>query len=447
MFVSSSLGSDDATGTRAAPVRSLAAAISLAEGGPRRIYACAEAFTEAVILPAGIELWGGLDCADDWGYRGASRKTLIAPGGEAVPLRIKGGGGRSRVADVRAEAAHAQVPSGSSVAVMVMAEATAEILRSELVAGNGANGMHGRDGGVGPARAGTPGIDGGDACTADMVPGGAAVLTKCDGLTSVGGQGGQGNNGDGGDGMNGEPVPVPNPLGTGLGGNGQTSSEPCHEGTLGSLGADGLDGEGGRGPGRLTLTGWEGEPGRDGGDGRPGQGGGGGGAARGSTVLCGAGQPRGGAGGGGGGAGGCGGKGGKGGGQGGASIGLLSLGTDVVVRSTTIFTSDGGDGGHGGHYQHGGLGGPGGLGGAVFNAATEGCAGAWGGDGGRGGHGGGGAGGPSIGIAYVLGQPVDQQDVAIQPGRPGRGGFGGNPNIPGSAGDDGVDSEIMTFPR
>jgi len=448
VFVSSSAGKDDGLGTRAQPVQSIKQAISLAQAGAKRVYACAEVFVEPVVLPAGVELWGGLDCEKGWSYLGGDRKTAIAPGPNEIPLRLEAGGGRSVVADVRAEAADATVPSGSSIATMAMPGAAVEILRSELLAGDGARGTSGRDGGSGPAAPGAPGMNGGNACSADVVPGGEAVTTDCGAVASVGGPGGHGNIGFGGGGQNGEPVPVPNSSGDGQGGVGQsTSALACGVGAVGAVGLQGAHGKGGRGAGRLTVTGWEGEPGQDGGDGLPGQGGGGGGASLGSAVACGSGQPRGGAGGGSGGAGGCGGKGGKGGGYGGASIGLLSLGNSVAVRNTTIVSGDGGTGGNGGLYQYGGLGGSGGLGGGNFNMAAPGCSGGPGGVGGSGGNGGGGAGGPSIGIAQVVGQPVTQEAVNIQPGSPGHGGLNANPNVPGSTGEDGIRAETLTFPQ
>ena len=448
VFVSSSAGKDEGPGTRAQPVLTMERAIALAQAGPMRVYACAEAFLEPVVVPAGVEVWGGLDCAKDWNYLGGNSKTVIAPAAGTTPLRFEAGGGTSVVADMRAEAADAAVPSGSSIAAMVMQGAAVEILRSELIAGDGAPGANGRDGGSSPAQTGVAGADGGNACSADVVPGGTSVTRDCGGLTSAGGQGGQGTITAPGDGQPGEPAPVPNPGGFGAGGLGQRSAVAlCTVGVEGDLGAAGMHGDGGRGAGRLSLAGWEGEAGKDGGNGLPGQGGGGGGASLGGAMLCGNNQARGGAGGGSGGAGGCGGRGGKGGGYGGASIGLLNLGTQVAIRMSTIVTSNGGDGGNGGLRQAGGLGGVGGLGGAGSNAVQPGCHGGEGGRGGNGGNGGGGAGGSSIGIAHVFGLPVTQEGVIIQVGLPGRGGLGGNPGIPGSAGEDGLRSGMLPFPQ
>jgi len=447
VFVSESLGTDESPGTRAQPVRSMARAIALAQTGPKRVYACAETFVQPVVLPSGVELWGGLDCSRDWGFLGADKKTILAPGPNMIPLRVEAGSGTSIMADVRADAADATTPSGSSIAVMIMPGAALEILRSQIVAGNGAPGANGRDGGSASAMAGTPGASGGSACSADVVPGGMAVVTRCEGLETIGGKGGTGNITSGGDGQDGQPAPVSNPQGDGLGGVGASSAAQCVDGGDAANGADGEHGKGGTGLGRLTLAGWQGENGQDGGDGRPGQGGGGGGGSQGGALLCGNNQVKGGAGGGSGGGGGCGGKGGKGGGYGGASIGLLSFGGQVAVRMSTITTGHGGTGGNGGSFQVGGAGAPGGLGGASFNMAGAGCDGGDGGQGGDGGYGGGGLGGSSLGIAHLLGQPVAQEGVTIQTGMPGYGGLGGHPDLPGSKGDDGVRGDLLGFPQ
>ncbi|HSO00186.1 MAG TPA: hypothetical protein VLS89_17965, partial [Candidatus Nanopelagicales bacterium] len=338
IFVSSSLGSDDNPGTRAQPVRSMELAIALAQGGTKRVYACAETFSEPVQLPSGVELWGGLACEDDWSYVGIARATVLSPDAGAIPLRVEPGEGSSIVADVRAEAADAIEPGGSSIAVIVTQGAAVAILRSALIAGDGAPGAKGEDGGSGPAQSGTPGENGSDACSTTTVQGGPAVETVCGDLRSVGGQGGQGGVNAGSTGFDGQPEPVPNPQGFGLGGIGQTSNGPdCQPGQMGISGLSGAHGLGGSGVGRISAEGWQGVNGKDGVDGLPGQGGGGGGGRRGGAVLCGANfSNRGGAGAGSGGGGGCGGRGGLGGGYGGASIGLLALSGDVALRETSI---------------------------------------------------------------------------------------------------------------
>jgi len=453
IFVSSSLGSDENAGTLERPVRTMSKALALALEGSKRVYACAEVFHEAVEIPAGIELWGGLDCANGWAYAGPTKKTTIAPEPDVIPLRFLSGEGRSGVIDVRAEAADAVQPGGSSIAALVLPGAAVEFTRSELAAGNGAAGAAGEQGG-GPGAPfqlpkGADGLPGGDACDANFVPGGAAVVTVCESVESIGGKGGNGRLTYGEDGEDGQPVPQ-NPDGLkGQGGYGQNGNHTqCMSGHVGNPGKDGEHGLGAAGPGWITVAGWEGENGQNGGDGLPGQGGGGGGGVRGPLYNdCGPNQPQGGASGGSGGAGGCGGKGGKGGGSGGASIGLLSLSVDVTIRATMITTAEGGDGGRGGLWQGGGPGGTGGAGGVGWWSGP-GCYGGEGGKGGNGGHGGGGLGGPSVGIAHMIDHPVTLEDVTISTGNPGRGGPGGSQTVtlPGTAGVDGLEGDVLSFP-
>ncbi|MCC6551893.1 MAG: hypothetical protein IT372_02575 [Polyangiaceae bacterium] len=426
-------------------------AISLATSGKtRRVYACAEAFSDAVMLPSGIEIWGGLDCSQGWAYVGHARKTVIAPAADEVPLRVASDGGRSALFDLQLEAADATIPSGSSIAMVVVGGAVVDLRRSKLVAGNGAKGAPGEGGGVQPATGGAPGNDGLAACSADVAPGGEAVTTVCGDVSTVGGRGGDGNASLGGNGSDGQPAPIDNPQGLGLGGTGEIDAFSCTSGEVGAPGTDGTHGEGARWPGRIAGDGvWEGKPGKDGEAGAPGQGGGGGGGSRGGLLYCGIspGTPKGGASGGSGGAGGCGGRGGKGGGFGGASIGLLTLSADVTLTAVSIETGDGGEGGAGGLAQLGGAEGIPGIGGASVGGSHSGCPGGWGGRGGSGGYGGGGLGGPSIGIAYLVGQVVAGHDVTITTGDPGLGGLGGNQAVPGSAGEPGVSAASLDFPQ
>ena len=175
VFVSSSLGDDANPGTRERPVRTLVKAIGLARSGPLRVYACAEVFPEAVMVPSGVAVWGGLDCADGWAYVGDNRRTVLAPAPDAIPLQVNASElqGISTLADLRLEAADASLPGGSSIAMLVQPGGAVEVRRSELVAGDGANGELGQGGGDGPAAGGTSGWSGGPACSANVVPGGA----------------------------------------------------------------------------------------------------------------------------------------------------------------------------------------------------------------------------------------------------------------------------------
>ncbi|WP_433932780.1 hypothetical protein AB3662_01310 [Sorangium cellulosum] len=448
VFVSASLGDDAAAGTRGAPVKTIAEAVKRAADGPGRAYACAEVFEEAARVPAGVAIWGGLDCRAGWIYVGDQVRTVIAPGPDEVPLTFLPGEGVSLAADVEARAADAALPGGSSVAAIAQPGATVEILRAELAAGDGARG---RDGAPGhprnqPARAGLPGDSGGEACTLEVVHGGAQVQTACEGLVSIGGQGGQGTASAGGPGLSGELSPVPNPYGFGLGGWGASVARGCMNGSVGDNGEDGAHGAGARRGGRLTPAGYAGVDGADGGQGRPGQGGGGGGGSLAGLMFCGPGGKDGGAGGGSGGSGGCGGRGGRGGGHGGASIGLISVNAEVSVRASVITTGRGGDGGIGGFFQIGGAPGPAGIGGRGAGGSPFGCDGGTGGKGGNGGHGGGGLGGPSIGVAYLFGAPPKLEGVSYAVGAAGAGGQGANPDVLGSAGEDGEAGESLGFP-
>src|SRR5688572_4928972 len=64
VFVQASSMSGTEDGTKANPYRTIAAAIAAA----KPMYVCAEAFTEAVNLPVGSVVFGGLDCQNGWGW-------------------------------------------------------------------------------------------------------------------------------------------------------------------------------------------------------------------------------------------------------------------------------------------------------------------------------------------------------------------------------------------
>ncbi|WP_129351579.1 PGRS family protein [Sorangium cellulosum] len=455
VFVAAS-GDDRRFGTKAEPVKTLRKAIARAAERGTAVYACAEEFAEAVEVPAGVTLFGGLDCANGWRWIGEEKKTTVAPGADAIPLKLMRGEGAVRIDDVSARAADAQVAGGSSIAVLVDG-ATAELVRCELVAGNGADGADGEDAPSEAAMQGPEGRPGTDACSdLDMsgapdeaLPGGALVENACRGdALSIGGKGGDGNANTGGDGATSQGTAE-----TARGGLGEpvtgvwdcAGNEPNGGGDDGVSGVAGGAGVGATGVGTLSASGYAGVSGGAGSAGKPGQGGGGGGGAKGGAI-CAGGVIGAGASGGSGGAGGCGGLPGQGGGAGGASIALVSVEGQVTLTDCSLTAGSGGKGGAGGDLQPGGAGGVGGLGGMGVGGSNPACDGGRGGKGGNGGPGGGGLGGPSLAIAF-RGEPVKQEGkTTLTPGAPGAGGPGGSNDVASNAGAGGVAAAEQELP-
>ncbi|WP_437744132.1 PGRS family protein [Sorangium sp. So ce1504] len=455
VFVAST-GNDENLGTRTEPVATLAEGVRRAAGNGTGVYACAETFEEAVELPAGAKLFGGLDCANGWVWIGKTAKTVVAPGEEGIALKVTRGEGAVRIEDVSARALDAQALGASSIAVLVDG-AEVELARCELVAGNGADGAEGDDAPTEVPAQASPGNAGTDACSdVDGTPGsdatlsgGAQVVNECGGDLSIGGGGGDGNVTNGGDGATSQGTAE-----TARGGVGEPFSgawdcggaEPNGRGDDGSNGAPGDAGVAATGLGTLNSSGYTGVSGRAGEAGKPGQGGGGGGGTKGGAAICSGAMRGAGASGGSGGPGGCGGLPGQGGGAGGASIALASVEGKVTLKDCVLKAGNGGKGGAGGDLQPGGLGGLGGVGGTGVGGSKAACAGGQGGQGGNGGPGGGGLGGPSLAIAY-RGEAVKQEgQTMLQPGTPGAGGPGGSNNVSENAGADGLAAAEQELP-
>ena len=443
-----STGNDANEGTtKGKPFATITRAIEAAKAERKPIYLCAETFTEAVEIPKGIELYGGLNCAASWIYVGATKRTTIAPDPDQVPIRFPndGDGEKVHVEDVIALAADATLPGGSSIAAIADA-VTVELVRTDLIAGAGKFGNDGTTPAdpIGPSDPTDPtivGDAGNNACMggAQGNSGGAMVTNSlCE--TSTGGAGGTGREGQGDPGADGTPVPSPNPLSYGTGGVGAMGMANCKAGTNGATGEAGEPGLGAAGEiGTITFDGYKGLDGLPGAAGRPGQGGGGGGAAKGKLGCYGAS-------GGGGGAGGCGGKGGSGGQAGGASIALISLGATLAFDTVKLTSAAGGSGGGGGMGQQGAIGGKGGAGGLGATGASPtlaACLGGEGGVGGTGGRGGGGRGGHSVGIAWTGMAPPEAIKDSIVFGQPGNGGLGDDET---NSGADGEAAAMLQFP-
>ncbi|XXX77803.1 PGRS family protein [Sorangium sp. So ce134] len=455
VFVATS-GKDGSVGTKADPVKTLSEAIARVADKGTAVYACAEEFAEAIEVPAGVTLFGGLDCANGWRWIGGEHKTIVAPGAESIPLKLLRGDGAVRIEDVSARAADAEAAGSSSIAVLVDG-ATAELARCELIAGDGADGADGEDAPSEAAMQGPEGMPGTDACSDldtsgapdEALPGGVQVENACGvHALSIGGEGGNGKVSNGGDGATSQGTAE-----TARGGLGEpvtgawdcAGNEPNGRGDDGVSGVAGDPGVGASGKGTLSASGYAGVSGGAGEPGKPGQGGGGGGGAKGGAV-CAGGTTGAGASGGSGGAGGCGGLPGRGGGAGGASIALVSVEGTVTLTDCSLKAGSGGKGGIGGDLQPGGAGGVAGLGGMGVGGSNPACDGGRGGKGGNGGPGGGGLGGPSFAIAF-RGEPVKQEGkTTLTPGTPGAGGRGGSNNLAMNAGSDGVMATEQELP-
>ncbi|AUX39519.1 hypothetical protein SOCE26_009120 [Sorangium cellulosum] len=439
-------------GTKENPYASLGEAIASANG--RRVLACASgAFAENVTIEAGIEVIGGFDCNAGWTWSGQARSAIEGPAGAAA-LTLGDGASGAKVRSFEIRAASATAPGGSSIGVVV-ADVEAKLSQVDVTAGDGVDGANGAPPTEAP-QPGAPGRSGSAACSLPAaVRGGQPGVTTCEDGEARGGAGGLGGiaemeGGDGRKGADGTPLPEPNPEGSGLGGVGQAGTAMnCRRGEEGGPGAPGGAGTAGSGT-TLTLAGITGGEGGNGEAGKPGQGGGGGGGAK-AGLFCPAGPddivegP--GASGGGGGAGGCGGKGGGGGQAGGSSIGILSLGTKLVLTEVKVAVGKAGKGGAGFDGQNGANGGAGAMGGGASERppSIPGCTGGNGGRGGAGGPGGGGRGGHAVGVAYAA---APSAATELKDFMAGTAGDGGNPG-PGapmeSAGRSGASGVCWNF--
>jgi hypothetical protein len=385
VFVSPS-GSATGAGTRATPLRSIDAGITLAlgeaDGGPpKRVYVCGGTFDETIAVDAtrdGVQLFGGLRCTD-WKYTG--ERTALAPSSPGIALTLTALTGAMFVDfEVDAQSAPRMPPAttsaagASSVAVLANGARGVEFRRAKIVAGDA---QPGAGGALTPLT--FPSLADLQGNAGSGGTGGAAKAFTCPGdLVTLVTTGGKGGNAPAGQGDPGLPA-----LGGGLGGT--TLDCLTNTGGQGGMSAGtSVDGDGAATLGVLVTGGvWRPSSGLQGSAGAPGQGGGGGGA-----IVPG--------GGGSGGAGGCGGAGGGGGGGGGASVAVIAFDAGLSFTGSTLVSGAGGNGGRGVSGQPGQpQGGNGGL-----PDSSGGCQGGRGGGGGSGGGGGGGAAGVSVGVLY-----------------------------------------------
>lgn len=444
--VFTSPGGDDANGdgTSQKPFRTLGFALMQAGSKGSRIYACKGDYPESISVPAGMQLYGGLNCGGNpWTVGGDGDRSIISAAPGDIAVRVLAGtdaAQETRLDGFEAAAANATLAGGSSIALIVEENPHVTLSNCTFRAGDA---MAGENGESAPqivpdtpiAAAANKGTA---ACTsATLNNGGLPTTNSCStGEMSIGGAGGDGTVLLGQSGQNGSPPDPTMPL-SGMGGAGDVACG-MGSGTTGANGVSGAPGAGGSGLGSLSAAdGFLGVAGADGGQGKVGQGGGGGGGRKGAAGCAGAS-------GGAGGAGACGGAGGKGGGAGGSSIALISLNSTVELLNVTLIAGLGGQGGKGGDAQLGGTGGKGSVGGASNGMLPAGCPGGDGGDGGNGGSGGGGLGGHSLSMAYIGKAPLGKPQMSI--GSAGAGGLGGNNNAQMNAGQAGAAQESVEFP-
>ncbi|MDH5761326.1 MAG: Ig-like domain-containing protein, partial [Gemmatimonadota bacterium] len=269
-------GNDSNDGTRASPLRTIAAAIALGESqGGGDVYLAAGSYGESVTLRTGVSLYGGFDPAT-WLREPSSFVTHI-DGGETA---IRG----SSLSEVRVDGLtirSSDATVGSSIGIRLTGSSVVVVSNNVIVSrrgADGANGVRGTNGSSGGM--GSWGQEG--SCDDSTGGAGGAGGTSPNGRSGgAGGAGGysaaNGSAGSAGGGASG-----------GAGGAGGAWGA---KGSIGSNGADGASGisgtrGGGGGPiGLLTGTGYRPLDGLAGGNGTQGFGGGGGGGGGGQSGL------------------------------------------------------------------------------------------------------------------------------------------------------------------
>ncbi|MGZ3454931.1 MAG: PE-PGRS family protein, partial [Polyangiales bacterium] len=410
IFVSASTGDDTATGTRLAPMKTIAAAIAAAKAKGTGIDVCLSGGTYSglVTMESGVSVYGGFDETDaTFKFRRSDAATtnLNAEGTVVYAPKID--------ADTHLEGLniHATSPTGKGASTYGVrlggGAATFYVRYDKIVSDDGTAGLDGGAGTKGDDGAtggkGNSGCSGGSSCGAGADGSGAAASPSTCG--APGGKGGGGGYSSGA-GTDGDPGTVGS---KGLGASANDCGFITGGGTKpgGTGGGVVLAGSNGSPGGTSSLlgsldtsalytpaigpTGTAGNPGGSGGGG----GGGGGGKTTGSLCF-GFGKADRGGGGGAGGAGGCGGQPGTGGQGGGGSFAIAASGGTIIINQNDLKVGKGGKGGDGKGGGAGGGGGGGGLGGDGADDGAPGGPGGGGSPGGAGGPGSGGPGGPSV---------------------------------------------------
>ncbi|MBM4355067.1 MAG: DUF1565 domain-containing protein, partial [Deltaproteobacteria bacterium] len=337
VFVDGKAGQDAWIGTKAKPKRTIQAAISLAQGDPKRdcVIVAAGTYKETLVFKSGIHVWGGYNPAKGWKV-----DPLLATMAWGGPIGAKASGisiattlGRLEIHGSAGKAA-----GESSIGLLVSKSPGLSLYDVGLFAASGAAGSTGGSGAAGSAgKAGGSGVDG---CFSSPVFPCSASWTDntCPEKPAAGAESSSERCGGRGDALPDFPVTA-DEIGMGYdgkdegepsccwlakvdkggkGGAAGAEKQPGKPGQDGSSGKPGADGKGGSG-GSVAAAGFKATPGGPGGGGTDGCGGGGGGLGgrnADAVVTC---DAEGG-GGGGGGSGGRGGQGGQSGGGGGGAI-------------------------------------------------------------------------------------------------------------------------------
>lgn len=431
IFLDSNVGNDVNPGTKALPVKTIAAAFNLRSATRTRVLAASlhSPNAQVVNVPDGIGIYGGYDSSWQrthtkagtnglaWVTNGTNELQLvnIGLGGEQPALRVKGG--TLKLGEVKL---YNSMSDKNSIALMISGNAKVTAVRSEITSGVAAGKTAAVDGGGGGSAIVGRNGDKGSCDTFNGGDGGAGGGQYTMPYSTVpgghGGLGGRDANGGSGAGGAGDPG-----SGGQAGGAGGAQGNPGKAGSNGTPGAPGANGANGvtvKGSflagGFVPATSTNGKPGTRG---AGGGGGGGGGGQVGLTVISGMGN-----GGGGGGEGGHNGNGGEGGKGGYASIAAyVTIGT-LVLDHSVVTSGQGGNGGVGGKGGLGAQGGAGGTGGSTcLTEVGRGGNGGVGGRGGNGGNGGHGQAGPSIGVYTAAYGFVENNGSTFTLGLPGAG--------------------------
>ena len=141
VFVSSSLGSDANDGSRAKPVKTLAAALAAAAPTKKRVYACAETYDESLTMIDGVSLFGYFDCATQWSVDTKKFATIQSPSSPAViakNLTLV-----TRLEGVAVVAPNAAAAGGSSIGLLADHASTLVVATAKIQSGDAQDGTDG----------------------------------------------------------------------------------------------------------------------------------------------------------------------------------------------------------------------------------------------------------------------------------------------------------------